>query len=128
MWQSLLMRYLPLLLVLAAGCCYVEWANESATLFQMEWIILRSLGSAAYNFLHPVVLMPMVGQLLLLVSMLRVRPLRALVLTGIAMLGILVLLVLLAGIMGRQLLMILSCLPFIGLAILYVRIASAAKS
>jgi hypothetical protein len=112
-------RRLLLLLLLSFLFCYFEWGERSAFLFQIEWVVMRSPDQVASNFSHPAVLVTLLGQVLMLVCLFLRRPPRALVLTAIALMGLLVLLILLAGVLGQRPLMALSCLPFVGLALVY---------
>jgi hypothetical protein len=60
------------------------------------------------------------GQVLLLVSLFQNPPRSWWVIAGIALTGLLVLFIFLAGLLARDIAIVLSCLPFIALAIIYV--------
>jgi hypothetical protein len=86
----------------------------------MEHELLFSGKVNAASFVHPAILLPLSGQILLLVSLLQKSPGRWLTLTGIALTSLLVLIILLAGLLAKDLKMIVSCLPFVIVALLYV--------
>jgi hypothetical protein len=98
--------------------CHLTWANHSAFLFQLEYALLFLEKKSAGNFLYPVVLLPLIGQLLLLLSIFQRKPSHRLQMVAAALLGLLVLLILFTGMLSRQFMTALSTLPFIAAVIL----------
>ncbi len=107
-------------LFLAFLICYLEWVHHAAFIFQLEYELLFSGRARVSGFMHPAIFIPMGGQIILLVSAVQKRPRRLWVIIAIILLSLLVLLIFLAGILGMKPKMIISCLPFLSLAVYYV--------
>jgi hypothetical protein len=71
------------------------------------------------NFGHPLILAPFAGQVLLLITLFQGNPGRKLTLAGIFLMGVLVLMLILASALGRNLLMAASVAPFVALTALH---------
>jgi hypothetical protein len=122
-------RILIVLLLLSFQCCYLRWAGgHAAFIFQMEYELLFSNKVSASSFLHPAILLPLSGQVLLLISLFQHPPRRWFVIAGIALTVLLVLLILLAGLLSKDMVMILCCLPFIVLSIVYMWLFSRKRA
>ena len=114
-------RILIVLLILSFQFCYLRWGGgHSAFIFQMEYELLFSGKTSAGSFIHPAILLPLSGQILLLVSLFQSSPQRWRTLTGVALTSLLVLLMLLAGVLAKDGKMVTSCLPFTLMALVYV--------
>jgi heme A synthase len=111
-------RIISIGLFLTVLICYLEWAGgNSGFLFQMEYGIFLSDNNKD-SFMHPLVFIPLFGQLLILISIFKPNP--KLILTGIILLSILVLMILLVGILSLNLKIILSTLSFIGISVFFI--------
>ena len=111
-------RILNLLLFVSFLICYLEWASGNAGfLFQLEFSVF-SMNATRDTFIHPFILAPLLGQLLLLISVF--YPNKKMTFFGIILSSILVLLILLVGILGLSLKIIASTIPFIALSILFL--------
>jgi hypothetical protein len=118
-------RVLNILLLFASLLGYMEWGQgQHAFLVEAEYQLLTGKGGEG-AFSHPLVLLPMIGQLLLLFTIFQKEPSKLLTTIAIFLLGILMLFVLLAGLFGQRWLMVLSVLPFILLTVLHFRLPSA---
>lgn len=94
--------------------CYLEWPpNNSAFVFEMAYMLLAQKTSDASTMLHPMVLAPFVGWLLLVFSLFQKEPNKRLVYAGIAMMAILAVLLFAIGLMGKNVKITLFALPFI---------------
>jgi len=115
-------------LLLSSCIGYLEWGKGNfAFLFQVEYELL--FGSKdSQNFLHPFVLVPLLGQLLLLVTLFQKVPARALTYTGLASLSLLILFIFLIGALTPNFRMLLSTLPFIITGIMVLRYNRKEKS
>lgn len=101
---------------------YLAWGGDnSAFIFEAEYQILFRQGDRANTFAHPMVLLPFVGQLLMLIALFQKKPDKRLVLSGIALMSILFLLLFAIGFMGGNYKITLSTLPFIGFSLWYIR-------
>lgn len=108
-----------LLLVLAFMLCYLQWADQSRFIFQMEYEIL--FRPQASNFAHPLILLPFLGQILILVTLFLKQVRKWMIYAGILLMGVLVLMVFLAGALSLNGWIVLSTLPFITVALLLIR-------
>ncbi len=101
---------------------YLEWGGgNGAFLFQAELEVLRKLFSDPVSAAHPFTLLPLLGQVLLLVTLLQKEPSKWLTIIGIASIGILLLLMAFIGVISFNLKILLSTIPFIATAILAIR-------
>ena len=100
---------------------YLEWGGGNHQfLFQIEWDVLTKAFSDIASVLHPFVLLPLLGQILLIVSLFQKKPKKLLVYLAIGGLSILFLLMLFIGIIGPNYKIILSTLPFLITAVLAI--------
>lgn len=100
-------------LLLTSFIGYLQWGKgQHAFLFQVEYDLLFK-AAHAQNFLHPFVLVPMCGQLLLLITLFQKTPRRTLSIGGLLCLSIIMLFIFLIGVMTRNAGILLSSLPFI---------------
>jgi hypothetical protein len=102
--------------------CYLEWADQSAFMFEMEYEFFFGGKDVAASFSHPLILLPFVGQLLLVGSLLLRNSPRYLALIGAIMLCPLVFMIALAGALGFNWRILLSTFPFLISFIVFIRI------
>lgn len=97
--------------------CYLEWgAGNSDFIFQMEYeVFSKSLQGT--NVIHPLIILPFLGQLLLIFTIFQKTPNKKLTLISIGLLGTLVLMILLVGILTSNFRIIISTIPFIAVAV-----------
>jgi len=101
---------------------YLEWGSgQSMFLFQGEWEVLRRLFSEPLSVLHPFTLVPLLGQVLLIVTLFQKEPSRWLTYIGLACLAVLLLMMVLVGVLGSNFKILLSTLPFLLTAVLAIR-------
>ena len=93
--------------------CYLEWADQSAFVYEVAYLLLFEKSEKASAFTHPLVLFPFLGQLLVLISLFLPKPKKWMVFTGIAMMGLLVLMLLVVGILGKNWKIALATVPFL---------------
>lgn len=86
-------------------------------LVQMEAQILSDVLSEPGNLLHPFIILPLIGQILLLISIFQKQPNRFLLYFGIIGLGLLFAMILFIGLRNMNVKIILSALPFFGFSI-----------
>lgn len=107
-------------LLLSPLLCYLEWgSNQSSFLFEVEYNLLFNNKDFAGTFTHPAILVPLLGQLLLLIAVFFKKHSHKLIFAGLLLLALLVLLVLMAGLLSKNIKMGVSTLPFLSLAIFY---------
>jgi cobalamin biosynthesis protein CobD/CbiB len=110
-------RILNLALVVTSLIGYLEWgADNRSFLFEAERIAIEQLFSNPESIVHPFVLIPLFGQLLLLSSAFLKRPNRFLTYAGIACLGLLLGLMFFIGVIELNIKILASTLPFLVLS------------
>ena len=115
-------KLLNLGLILTSLIGYLEWGGgNSEFLFQIEYDLIFGALKDLNNFKHPFVLLPMLGQVLVLITLFQKTPGRTFTFIGLACMSLLMLFILLAGVLGLNPRVILSTLPFIIIGILVVR-------
>lgn len=114
-------RILLLLIFLSSFLGYMEWGmSNKMFLYQMEREVFQKLFTDPLSMVHPLILFPLIGQLILLVSIVFSIPKKWLIRLGIGGLAILFVLILLAGALSKNLKMILSTMPFLGLSLYFL--------
>ncbi|MBK9962035.1 MAG: hypothetical protein IPP06_12135 [Saprospiraceae bacterium] len=118
-------KILNLLLIVTSLFGYLEWGgNNSILLFQAEADIISKLFTDPTSVIHPFILLPLVGQILLLVSVFQNKPSHLLTYIGMACLALLLGFMFVIGILGLNYKIIFSTLPFLvvaGTAIFHYR-------
>jgi hypothetical protein len=115
-------KLLNLALIVTSLFGYLEWAGENAAfLFEMELEILGKLFQDPMSVVHPFVLIPLFGQLLLLITLFQRVPSRWLTVLGLGSLGLLLGLMLFIGLMEAHFKILASTLPFWILAVMAIR-------
>jgi hypothetical protein len=100
---------------------HLEWGQgKSSFLFQVEGVVLSKFFIDPASFLHPFVIIPLIGQILLFITLFQKEPNRILSLIGIGGIGILMVLILFIGVINANIKTIASVLPFLLLGILFV--------
>ncbi len=122
-------KVLNLLLLLTSLFGYLEWGGGSHLfLFEAEGEVLGKLFTDPLSVIHPFTLLPMVGQVLLLVTLFQPQPSKLLTYLSIASLGLLLGFMCFVGLLSHNYLITFSTLPFIVVAaftIWYRRSAAA---
>jgi len=112
-------RIINLLLLVSSLICYLEWGRDnSGFLFQVEYAVFAK--ASADSFLHPLVLIPLIGQILLLVSTFKKQPSKRLTLIGLLLIGVLVLMVSLVGLLSMNAKIVASTVPFIFISVFFI--------
>ncbi len=101
---------------------YLEWSGNNHTfLFQAEGEILSKLFTDLTSTLHPFTILPLIGQLILIVTLFQNKPSKNLSYIGIGCLGILLIFIFVIGIMSLNYKITISTIPFIVLSIIAIR-------
>ena len=115
------LRFLLAGLFLSFLICYLEWAgNNSGFIFQLEYQIFEKAFNGS-SILHPLIIIPFIGQMIILVSIFLPKPNKKLILFGTISLGILVLMILLVGILSTNIRIVLMTIPFFVFAFLVIK-------
>lgn len=122
-------KVLNTLVILSSLFGYLEWGEQNSTfLFQAEYEVLKGLFTDISAVAHPLTLLPLLGQLLLLITLFQKKPSKALTYIGITCLSILLALMLVVGVMIFSVKIIVSVLPFFILVFLIIRTYKQQKS
>jgi hypothetical protein len=114
-------RLLNLLLILTSLIGYLKWGGDNSMfLFQMEYEILTKLFTDPLSVLHPLVVLPLVGQLLLLITLFQREPGKFITFIGIGCVGLLLGLMFFIGIIDLEVKILLSTVPFMVTATIVV--------
>ena len=106
-------KVLSVLLILTSLFGYLEWGQgQHLFLLQAEGEILLKLWTDPKSVLHPLILMPLLGQILLAITIFQKKPSRILVYIGMGSLSILLGLMCIIGIISFNLKILCSTLPF----------------
>ncbi|HCX21705.1 MAG: hypothetical protein CMB80_32580 [Flammeovirgaceae bacterium] len=112
------LKSLLLLLVASSLFGYLEWGGgNSSFLFEAEYEVLIRLFNSPESASHPFTLIPLAGQVLLLISLILYKPKKILIYIGIACLGLLLYFMFVMGLFSLNLKIIGSTLPFTALSI-----------
>lgn len=115
-------KVLNFLLLLSSFTGYLEWGKGNHQfLFQTEGEVMSKLFTNPMSVLHPFILIPMTGQLLLLITLFQPQPGKGITYAAMACLALLMLLILFIGILERNSGMIASVTPFLVLSFLVIR-------
>lgn len=115
-------KLLNMALVLASFMGYLEWGTDrKMLLIQGEAEIIARLFSDPGSVLHPFILLPLLGQLLLLATFFQRRPGKVLTYSGLACLSILLLFMFFIGLLGLNYKILISTIPFLVIAFFVIR-------
>lgn len=115
------LKILNFILILTSLAGYLEWGKgNNIFLFQAEAEIVSKLFTNPTSVLHPFTVLPLAGQILLLITLFQSKPNKILTYTGIAGVGILLALMLILGSLSLNFKIALSTLPFFVIALLTI--------
>lgn len=92
---------------------YLEWGKQSEFIFEIEYDLLFKMNASPEAFLHPFIILPLLGQIILLVSFLVPKPKFWLVLLASTGIALLFLMLLLIGLLNWNPKISLFALPFL---------------
>ena len=115
-------KILNLLLVLTSLIGYLEWSGGNHLfLFQAEAQILSKLFTDPQSVLHPFTVLPMVGQILLLITLFQKEPSKRLTYIALGGLGLLLGFMFVIGLMSWNYKVLASTVPFLVVAVFRVK-------
>jgi hypothetical protein len=115
-------KILNTLLVLSSLIGYLEWSgNNQLFIFEAEMEIILKLFTDTNSVIHPLIIIPIGGQILLVVTLFQKKANKIMTYLSIAMLGCLLYLMLFIGIFSFNYKIIISTLPFLFISIAIVR-------
>ncbi len=112
-------KILNFFLIVTSPLGYLEWGKNTYTfLFQAEFEILIKIFKDTKSVLHPFTILPLIGQLILIITLFQKTPSKILTYIGIVSLSVLLLFMFLIGLMSMNYKIIFSTIPFIVTSIL----------
>ena len=107
-------KIINLILIVSSLFGYLEWGeSQQQFLFQVEAELFSKLISEPASLLHPFVLLPLAGQIMLIITLFQKQPSKILTYLSIAGLGLLFAMILFIGIINSNIKIGLSALPFL---------------
>jgi hypothetical protein len=108
-------------LIITSLSAYLEWGGDNRMfLCEGEWQILSKLFSDPLSVLHPFTLLPLIGQVLLVVTLFQKQVSSLLTFLGMSGMGLLLLFMFIIGVVGLNYRIALSVLPFLIVAALTI--------
>ncbi|WP_284651209.1 hypothetical protein [Flavobacterium terrisoli] len=110
-----LFKKIILSLFLSSFIGYLEWGKESEFIGAIEYDLLLKIKQSPEAFFHPFILLPLIGQLLLLVSLFVPKPKFWVIVTAATGIALLFIMLLFIGLLTWNPKITLLTLPFLGL-------------
>lgn len=115
-------KILNLLLIISSLFGYLEWSgNSHSFIFEAEVEMLIKLFTNPISTLHPFTILPLLGQIILIVTLFQKKTNRTLTYIGIGSLGILLFFMFFIGLICINYKIIFSTIPFITLSIIAIK-------
>ena len=116
-------KVLIFLLIISSLFGYLSWGTDNhAYLWEVERDIIQKLFSEPESVAHPFILIPLLGQLLLLIALFQNKPNPKLIYTAIGCIGLLFVFILIAGILSTHISIIGSTLPFLAISMYTIKV------
>lgn len=120
-------RFISSLILISSLIPYLNWGGKNhAFLFQIELEIIKKLCSDPAQVIHPLIIIPVLSQVIIITFGLfipKVRP----VYIGIIGLFLLVIFIFLGGFLSSNLWVILSAVPFVISSILFILLVKTSR-
>lgn len=115
-------KLLNLLLIITSLFGYLAWGTDQHSfLFQAEAEVLRKLIHDPASAAHPFTLIPMFGQMLLMMTLFQKTVSKRLTYLGLGCIGLLLLFMFVIGLLSMNATIICSTIPFLAVSFLVVR-------
>ncbi|MEZ4852862.1 hypothetical protein [Flavobacterium sp.] len=99
----------------------MEWGKDNSTFtFQGEYELLKNMLNEPRSAIHPFSIIPLLGQIILFITLFQETPNRKLIYVGISCLGLLLVFMFFIGVISVNFKILISTLPFIVVAILII--------
>ncbi|MEZ4687843.1 MAG: hypothetical protein R3B47_17810 [Bacteroidia bacterium] len=114
-------KLLLIALIIGSLFGYLEWGTDMrAFLFETEVDVIGKLFTDPGSVLHPFILLPLAGQVMLLVALFQKAPGKALIFAGMACIAVLLVLIFFISLLGLNFKILVSTLPFLVSAVLMI--------
>ncbi len=107
-------KLLNIILIITSLFGYLEWGQDNTSfLFEVEYLVLKNIFTTVESVLHPFILIPLFGQIILFFTIFLKKPYRYLTYIGIVSLSLLLGFMFFIGIFSYNLKILISTLPFL---------------
>lgn len=107
-------KILNLLVILTSLIGFLQWGKgNSMFLFQAEAEVLSKLFVSPMDVIHPLIILPLLGQILLFFTLFQKEPNKFLTLSGVCALGLLLGLMFFIGLLNLTIKILASTIPFL---------------
>ena len=107
-------KILNLILIVSSLFGYLEWgADQKMFLWQGEWDVITKLFTNPLSVIHPLTLLPLIGQICLLITLFQKQPSKRLTFAGLGGIALLFIVILIVGLISSNYKIFLSTLPFL---------------
>ncbi len=114
-------KILNFFLIITSLFGYLEWGgNKHLFLFEVELEIFSKLCTSPISVVHPLTILPIMGQMILFFTLWQKNPSKVLTYIGIGCLGILLILMFIIGLISLNYKITLSTIPFIILSVITI--------
>ena len=115
-------KIINICMLLTSLCGYLEWGKGNRMfLIQGEVEVVSKLISNPASVINPFTLIPLFGQIILIATLFQKKPSTALSITGLICLSVLLLFIFAIGIMGLNMKIFVSTIPFLVSGIVAIR-------
>ena len=115
-------KILNLFLIVTPLVAYLEWgAHNRQFLFEVEAEVLVNAFTHPGRIVHPFILLPLLGQIILMMSLFQHQPSKIFSYTGLCCMGVLLFFIVFIGLMSCNVKILISTLPFLITAALVVK-------
>lgn len=112
--NSIKNKLLVFLIIITSLLGYLEWGGgNKAFLFEMEMEVISRLFSNPGSIIHPLTILPMIGQLMLIFSLWREPFYKKLAFWGLGLIAILLVFILVVGVISLNWKIMVSVVPFL---------------
>ena len=115
-------RVLNFLLLATSLCAYLEWGGKQHLfLFQAELMLFSKLMHDPLAVLHPMIVLPFIGQVLLLITLFQKKPNWLYTILSLIFLGVLNVFIFVVGLLSLNMKITIASFPFIVISILILK-------
>lgn len=113
-------RILLTLLLLSTLLGFLEWGENQKFIFEIEADIIGQIFNDPMSLLHPLIVLPFLGQILLIIQIIKKNWHKVLLYSSIAGMAIFFLTLLVVGIVSKNFKIAFSTLPFMFLTVMVI--------
>lgn len=115
-------RVLNFLLLATSLFAYLEWGDKQHLfLFQAELMLFSKLMHDPLAVLHPMIVLPFIGQVLLLITLFQKKPNKLYTILSLIFLGMLIVFIFVVGLLSLNMKITIASFPFIVISILILK-------